>query len=430
MLNTKLALLASAFAFARVAFASAKYTILKSLYHDTEKYYTTISIGNPAQTFLVALDTNSTLTWVHGVECPNADCSGTRFNSFGEVASKGFKSIGDGYEQFYSFDAMNRKSYIGGFLGADTITLNGLVVEQDFVPVFESHSVFKKFRRGNAVSWKPEGVLGLGVSPTISTRAIKSLKSVSKARPYTSFVHNLAEKGLIDKAFSLYFNEYPVPSWRESELVLGGYNENRVTAAPHYIPVYRSQEPDADIYWQVFGQAFKVTEEEWHGAGNKISYVIYEERFQRDQNEIFRFATAIPFSKLKPSYNNRLYKALTGKEPEEKHEDEPNSYVIDCKYAWDGSKILSISFSHQQDSRTDSKPVHVEFPLSKLVRMYIDEDYKKKGCVWGPQDTEYDSQEMYLGQDILRNIYMTFDFNEYRIGLASEKSSSTKIVVE
>ncbi|GAN05152.1 hypothetical protein MAM1_0083c04621 [Mucor ambiguus] len=443
MLNTKLVLV-SAFALAHVALTSAAKVIVKSLYYDTDKYYTEITIGNPAQTFRVALDTDSTLTWVHGIECPDMDCNRTRFNNIGDVASKGYKSIGDGDEQFYSYDALNRKSYIAGFLGTDTISLQGLAVEQDFVPVSESHKVFRTFADVDA-KYTPEGVLGLGVSRSISTRAIKSLRSVSMPRPYTSFVRNLAEKGLIDKSFSLYFNDIPDRSNTNSEFVLGGFNQDRINEAPHYIPVYRPEESNTGIHWQVFGQAFRVSELEWRpkllnnqvahpdktAPGDIISSVIYEERFERNRNEVFRFATGIPFSKLKSSYNNRLYKAFTGVEPGKKHKLEPNSYVIECGYQAEYSKIMRISFSHQLDSDTDPKPVHVEFPLSKLVRLYFDDTGTQQGCVWGPQDTEDDSdQVMYLGQDILRNIYMTFDFNDYRIGLASAKDTPTKIIVE
>lgn len=56
MLTRKLALV-SALAFTHVAFTSAKYAI-RTLYYDSEKYYTNIIIGDPAQTFLVALDTD------------------------------------------------------------------------------------------------------------------------------------------------------------------------------------------------------------------------------------------------------------------------------------------------------------------------------------------------------------------------------------
>lgn len=375
------------------------------------------------------------------------DCQRTRFNNLGAAASKEYKRAGDGYEQFYSFDATNQKSYVAGFLGTDTITLEQLTVEQDFVPVFESHKVFKDFT--DSSKFVPEGVLGLGVSSTVSTRAIKNLKSVSMPRPYTSFVRNLAEKGLIDKAFSLYFGSLPLRGIIKGEFVLGGFNENRITEAPHFIPVYRPGGPNEDIRWQVFGQAFKVYELESQSTllndqvdstfaypdiptqADPRSSVIYEERFLRDKNELFKFATALPFSKLKQGYNNRLYRALTGSDPDKMDlENEPNSYIIDCQFGNDTTKMLSISFSHQQDSKTDPKPVHVEFPLSHLVIPYFDKDDKHTGCLWGPQDTEDDSEEMHLGLDILRQIYTTFDFNEYRIGLASAKDTPTKIIVE
>lgn len=321
---------------------------------------------------------------------------------------------------------MNKKNYVAGFLGTDTVKLYRFTVEQDFVPVFESHKVFKEYNEGVAVC-NPEGLLGLGMSSSISTRDIKTLKSVSKPRPYTSFLLTLAEKGSIDKSFSLFFVDSKVNDWVPGEFILGGYSAHRIPEGPHYIPVYRSQEPDADFHWQVFGQAFKVSEVEL----DTTSSVIYEERFQPDKNEIFRFATANPYSKIRPSYNHQLYRALTGKEPKEKHNDEKKSYIIECKYADDKTKRLSIAFSHQQDSKTDPKPVLVDFPLAKLVRPYYDKAGKKQqGCLWGPQDADPASQEMYLGLDILRNIYMIFDFKEYRIGLAAERNTPTKIVVE
>lgn len=104
----------------------------------------------------------------------------------------------------------------------------------------------------------PEGIFGLGVSPTSPTRDIENLKFVPTQRPYTSFVCNLAKKGLIDKAFSLYFHDELKRDFSNSEFALGGFNEKRVTEAPHYIPIYRPGDPNDAIPWQAFGQDIRM----------------------------------------------------------------------------------------------------------------------------------------------------------------------------
>lgn len=86
-------------------------------------------------------------------------CSKTRFNNFGDAASKGYKSVGDGCEQHYSFDAINKKRYVAGFVKTDTITLGQLTVEQNSSPVFEPHVMFKIFEIPDN-TFVSEGMLG------------------------------------------------------------------------------------------------------------------------------------------------------------------------------------------------------------------------------------------------------------------------------
>ncbi|KAJ9093926.1 hypothetical protein QFC19_008160 [Naganishia cerealis] len=143
-------------------------------------YSASVSIGTPAQTFDVALDTGSADLWVAGKTCASSTCSG--LSLFDASKSTTLKNATTAFTITYG------SGNAQGYLASDTVTLAGDTVSSQTFAVIQSMSA--------ALINEPlSGLMGLGFSSL----------SVSKSTPWWV---NLVTSKWSDPLFAFYLKRY------------------------------------------------------------------------------------------------------------------------------------------------------------------------------------------------------------------------------
>lgn len=83
-------------------------------------YAATVSIGTPAQDFLVIMDTGSSDLWVAGSECGSATCLAT--TTFNDAKSSTFQTNGDAFSITYGSGTAS------GVIALDTVSMGGFTI--------------------------------------------------------------------------------------------------------------------------------------------------------------------------------------------------------------------------------------------------------------------------------------------------------------
>ncbi|KAG6917888.1 hypothetical protein DXG01_000497 [Tephrocybe rancida] len=180
------------------------------------QYYTEISIGEPAQTFKVILDTGSSNLWVPSTRCTSIACFlHTKYDS---SASSTYKANGTEFSIQYGSGSME------GFVSNDQLTIGDLEIpNQDFAEATKEPGLAFAFG-------KFDGILGLAYD-TISVNHI--------VPPF----YNMINQGLLDKnvfAFRVGSSEDD-----GGEAIFGGIDDSAYTGKINYVPVRRK------AYWEV-----------------------------------------------------------------------------------------------------------------------------------------------------------------------------------
>jgi len=191
------------------------------------QYFAEISLGTPAQTFKVVLDTGSSNLWVPSVQCTSIACFlHTKYDS---QQSSTYKANGTTFSIQYGTGSME------GFVSRDTLAIGDLVIpEQDFAEATKEPGLTFAFG-------KFDGILGLAYD-TISVNHI--------VPPFYSMINN----GLVDsKVFS-----FRLGSSEEDggEAIFGGIDESAYSGKLFYAPVRRK------AYWEVELQKVSLGDDE------------------------------------------------------------------------------------------------------------------------------------------------------------------------
>jgi saccharopepsin len=180
------------------------------------QYYTEISLGTPAQTFKVILDTGSSNLWVPSTKCTSIACFlHTKYDS---SSSSSYKANGTTFAIQYGSGSME------GFVSNDVLKIGDLAIQnQDFAEATKEPGLAFAFG-------KFDGILGLAYD-TISVNHI------------TPPFYNMVNQKLIDQ---------PVFSFRlggseddGGEAVFGGIDNSAYTGKINYVPLRRK------AYWEV-----------------------------------------------------------------------------------------------------------------------------------------------------------------------------------
>jgi saccharopepsin len=180
------------------------------------QYYTEISIGSPAQTFKVILDTGSSNLWVPSTKCTSIACFlHTKYDS---SASSTYKANGTAFAIQYGSGSME------GFVSSDTLRIGDITIpNQDFAEATKEPGLAFAFG-------KFDGILGLAYD-VISVNHITP--------PFYSMVN----QGLVDQpVFSFRLGDSEADG---GEAVFGGIDPSAYTGKINYVPLRRK------AYWEV-----------------------------------------------------------------------------------------------------------------------------------------------------------------------------------
>lgn len=180
------------------------------------QYFTEITIGNPAQSFKVILDTGSSNLWIPSKDCTSISCF---FHAkYDHDASSTYKANGTSFEIHYGSGSLS------GVVSRDDFTIGDLAVKNIlFAEATQEPGLTFAFG-------KFDGILGLAYD-TIAVNHIKP--------PF----YEIVDAGLLDE---------PVFSFRVGdteedggEALFGGVDHTAYSGKLHYVPVRRK------AYWEV-----------------------------------------------------------------------------------------------------------------------------------------------------------------------------------
>jgi len=211
------------------SFATTPVTPLNN-YNDTE-YIGPITIGTPAQNFVVVFDTGSSNLWVPSTKCTDAGCAGK--HKYNSASSSTYKANGQPISIQYGTGSMS------GILAQDTTNVGGAnVVNQ----VFGEATTLANFFAGQPL----DGILGL---------AYPSL-AADKVTPV--FDNMITQKLVAQSLFGVYLDSTSGNSG--SQIEFGALNSNFYTGAITYVPVSQQTYWSVDIgNFQVNGKAVACT---------------------------------------------------------------------------------------------------------------------------------------------------------------------------
>ncbi|KAI9145435.1 aspartic peptidase domain-containing protein [Paraphysoderma sedebokerense] len=182
------------------------------------QYFAEISIGTPAQTFSVVMDTGSSNLWVPSTHCSSIACWLHR--RFDSSKSSTFRENGTEFQIRYGSGSLE------GIISSDVVTVGDLAIQsQDFGESTKEPGI--AFAVG-----KFDGIMGLGYD-TISVQGV-----------VPPFYNMINQKLIKDPVFSFWLGDVNKGT-EGGELVFGGSDPARYTGSLHYAPIVRKG------YWEV-----------------------------------------------------------------------------------------------------------------------------------------------------------------------------------
>lgn len=184
-----------------------------------DSYYGKITIGTPAQDFLVLFDTGSSNLWVPVAPCSSDNSACENHNTYDPSASSTYVANGESFSIAYGSGSLS------GYLVQDTVTVDGLAVTDQVFAAATSEPGY------TFVDSPFDGILGMG------------FLSISQDNVVPPF-YNMYSQGLVDSnVFSFYLTRDGTSN-NGGELVLGGVDPDHYTGDFAYVPL------SSEGYWQ------------------------------------------------------------------------------------------------------------------------------------------------------------------------------------
>ncbi|EDX00780.1 lysosomal aspartic protease [Drosophila yakuba] len=185
---------------------------------DNFQYYGNISIGTPAQYFLVQFDTGSSNLWVPGSSCNSTACQDHQV--FYKNQSSSYVANGTTFSILYGTGS------VSGYLSVDSVGFAGLTVQsQTFGEVTTEQGT-------NFVDAYFDGILGMGF-PSLAVDGV------------TPTFQNMIQQGLVQSpVFSFFLRDNGSVTFYGGELILGGSDSSLYSGYLTYTDVIET------AYWK------------------------------------------------------------------------------------------------------------------------------------------------------------------------------------
>ncbi|XP_053954575.1 lysosomal aspartic protease-like [Anastrepha ludens] len=182
-------------------------------------YYGKITIGTPAQDFLVLFDTGSSNLWVPSSSCASSNEACQNHNQYDSGASSTYVANGESFSIAYGSGSLT------GYLSQDTVSVAGLSISNQVFAeaVFEPGTTF--------VNSNFDGIMGM---------AFQSIAVDGVVPPF----YNLYSQGLVSSNVFSFYLARDGTSNQGGEMILGGSDPNYYQGGLTYVSV--SQQG----YWQ------------------------------------------------------------------------------------------------------------------------------------------------------------------------------------
>ncbi|OCF56098.1 endopeptidase [Kwoniella mangroviensis CBS 10435] len=323
-----------------------------------------VTIGTPAQDFLLIMDTGSSDLWVAGSTCESSSCTGV--SSFNAQDSSSYNTDNSAFNISYgSGDA-------DGYLATDTVSLAGFTVTGQTFAVVTSTTA-------RLISAPLSGLMGL---------AWKSIAS-SEATP---FWQALAASGSwSDPEMGFYLARYRGDNFASSvesqggELIFGGTNSSKYTGSINYISIDQS---DLD-YWRIPAQAVTV-------QGSQVSIG------SSPQAAIDTGTTLI-------GVPSQVAEAIYSQIPNSQALSASSGYDGYYQYPCDTTVNVTIQFGGLSYSMSNA-----DMNLGSFTR----DSSMCTGAFFAMDLSSQSPIQWIVGASFLKNVYSTFRYNPSAIGFA------------
>lgn len=369
--------------------SSSKRSGSVSLLNDLELYELAVkvSIGTPAQNFLLLFDTGSADTWVPSLQCSSKDgcLSGHQYNP---------SKSSTYHPTNYAFNITYGTGNARGEYFVDSISVGDLSLDKQVLATVDKNQG-PIAQQGGGDEYVLDGIFGAGFpAGTIMYQSYK--------QSYYPFPMALYQAGKIpEPLFSVYIGDSSKTAW-SGEVVFGGVDQDKLNGNFVYSDVVSFQQNNGILLgsgsdklahqrWSIWVQGFQARNVNFKFAG--------------PHGSPFTVDTGSNFMYLPTKLAQQLAETIA---PEAKLVD--NQFIVDCNRLNDNQDDLKIVFPSSEDK---SRSVYISVPISKLV---------------GKRDTDgqcllffIPSKQFILGNMLLRNFVTVFDFGNNRIGFAPAK---------
>ncbi|KAG2209771.1 hypothetical protein INT47_001919 [Mucor saturninus] len=349
---------------------------------DLSELAVKVSIGTPAQDFMLIFDTGSADTWIPSTECSAMDGCPTFLKHFKQSESSTFGELQDDFLITYGIGSA-RGTYF-----KDTISMGDLTIE-DQMMAYVTNAVGPISEQEASTDVDHiilDGILGAGLSDGTS-RFLQG-----KGEKYDPFPISLYKAGQIpNPVFSVSMTN------DGGKLVLGGIDTEAITDKFIYTNLVDTNR------WSVNVQGFQ-----FHNHQN----VEESRNFKFNIETPFGVDTGSNFMYLPRALANDLALSITMNQNTSFALNENGVYTIDCQF---GSSLDSINIYFK--SSIDKSLVNINLPVSQLITKKASED--ECLLLFIPSDDKF-----IIGNMVLRDFVTVFDFGDIpRIGFAPSKTS-------
>lgn len=349
---------------------------------DLSELAVQVTIGTPAQDFMLIFDTGSADTWIPSTECSAMDGCPTFLKHFKKSESSTFRELQDDFLITYGIGNAS------GTYFEDIMTMGDLIVpEQTMAYVTKAVGPISEQEESTDVDHIIlDGILGAGL-PDGTSRFLQG-----KGEKYDPFPVSLYTTGLIpNPVFSVSMTN------DGGKLVLGDIDTEAITDKFIYTDLVDMNR------WSVNVQGFQ-----FHNHQN----VEESRNFKFNIETPFGVDTGSNFMYLPRALANDLALSITMNQNNSFALNENGVYTIDCQFQ---QSLDSINIYFK--SSIDLSLVNINLPVSQLITKKATQDQ----CLllFIPSDDKF-----IIGNMVLRDFVTVFDYGDVpRIGFAPSKAS-------